>query len=371
MSDLYKKRFFLLEYLRGIAALLVLSYHFFIFIFTQQNFYASLLQAKPLQLISPIYLEYFTNFPINIGFLGVSFFFLISGFLIQPSLQHYPSFKTFLKNKFFRLWPLYSFCFGISLLFVSVFSCLNNNPFPYTLNHLMSSLFWVRDIFDYPFIDGAVWTLELQIKFYLLSAIIWYGWKNYFLERMTILNLVMAVSIYLCCQYINTFSKFFYIVILWEKYLRYSSFILLGVCSYQVYVGQISWRKAILIGVILLMLFSGPWFNFLITRDVKSYCFGFFLFFGLIFSKSFNKERNGLLLKSLSQVATISYPLYLTHVLPGYVVIYFSLKYDFTIYYGILAALGISLFLAYVITYLERYIRYSQRITHILRSEIF
>ena len=119
------------------------------------------------------------------------------------------------------------------------------------------------------------------------------------------------------------------------------------------------------------MLFSGPWFNFLITRDVKSYCFGFFLFFGLIFSKSFNKERNGLLIKSLSQVATISYPLYLTHVLPGYVVIYFSLKYDFTIYYGILAALGISLFLAYVITYLERYIRYSQRITHILRSEIF
>jgi peptidoglycan/LPS O-acetylase OafA/YrhL len=364
MNKLYKKRFFLLEHIRGGAALLVLFYHFFIFFFTEQVFYANLLQAQPLQLIFPKYLEYFINFPINIGYLGVSFFFLISGFLIQPSLQHYPSWRIFLKNRFLRLWPTYSFCFIVSLLFVSVFSYLSNKSFPYTFSHLIASIFWVRDLLNYSFIDGALWTLEIQIKFYLLSAIIWYGWRNYFLERMIVLNLILVVSIYLCCQYINEFSPSFYLVILWVKYLRYSSFILLGACGYQVYTGRMSWLKAILMSVCLLLLFLSPGTNFLVTIDIKSFCFGFCLFLGLIFSKGLHKKRKGFFSNLCRKMSVISYPLYLTHVVPGYTIIYLSQSYGFTIYQGTLAALGGSFLIAYLISGLERHIRYAWSTFH-------
>src|ERR1700722_19236482 len=157
---MYKNELPFLNVIRGSSALLVLFFHFFIFFFEAQPFSARLLGVEPLNLSDPFYLSYFNAIPLNLGHLGVSFFFLMSGFFIQSSLEKYNLVRPFLIHKFLRLWPCYAFCFAVGLLFVFLFSILRDDIYPYSFDHMLSYFFWTRDIFGYSYIDGAVWSLE-------------------------------------------------------------------------------------------------------------------------------------------------------------------------------------------------------------------
>jgi len=345
-----KKEYDILNVLRGFSALFVLSYHFFVFFFAHQEFSAQLLNITPIDLAEPFYLQAVRDFPIDIGHFGVGFFFLISGFLILASLERYGSLKTFLVHKIFRLWPSFAVCLASGLLFVSLFCLLRDSPFPYESDHLFACLFWVRDLFQYPFIDGAVWSLEIQLKFYLLAGIIWSFGKTNFLEKMCGFVILASLLVYgLFLLFDGDNPSWFYLVLLARKNLKFFVLILLGTCLYSFYKKQISWQKALGLCSLLLVCFLSPVFHSPDPKKTAAYLLAGLVFSYFTFFHSKKIESKGLTYKFIKWVSNISYPLYIGHVLPGYVLMYMIVDYGFSVYLGILFAFGYAFLIADIV----------------------
>lgn len=335
-----KENFAILNVLRGLSALFVIVYHFFVFFFAYPETSAGLFQIEPIALPWPDYLQALGDFPLNLGHFGVGFFFLISGFLIIPSLERYTSLKAFLTHKVFRLWPTYALCFCIGLLFVMAFFQIRNTPFPYSFDHMFACLFWVRDILHYPFIDGSVWSLEIQLKFYLFLGLLWaFGQKN-FLEKaccVTILLSVLAYGLFLAFD--GQEVEWFYLVTLARKTLCFFVLMLLGTCIYALYEKRIAGKKAFVLGAILLACFLSPLFRTPEFPKIVSYLLALTLFSIFILLKAPTFKPTGIFYKIIKWVSDISYPVYVGHVLPGYALMFLMVEEGFSVYLGIFLAI--------------------------------
>lgn len=345
---MYKNELPFLNIIRGSSALLVLFYHFFIFFFTAQPFSASLINAAPLYLVDPFYLSYIEAMPFSLGHLGVAFFFLMSGFFIQPSLEKYNFIRPFLVHKFLRLWPTYAFCFGLGLVFVYFFSLLRDDIYPYSFDHVFSYFFWTRDIFAYPYIDGAVWSLEIQVKYYIFAAFIWYFWRHKFLEAMTV-SLLLLCGVGFGMSYGGLFedSSYEYLINVFNKDIKYFLLITIGLCFYHYYKKKHSILKLIIFGLLLLGFFASPLSYPTRSMLMNSYYLGLVFFAYSIVFKNIGQKSSGYVGKAMDWVAKISYPLYIGHVLPGYTIMYYLLEKGVDVYLAIFAALVVVFPIAY------------------------
>lgn len=345
---MYKNELPFLNVLRGLSSLFVLFFHFFIFFFTAQDMSAGLINAAPLDLADPFYLSFFTDLPINIGHLGVAFFFLLSGFFIQSSLEKYNLLRPFLVHKFLRLWPTYAFCFGIGLLFVFGFSQLRNDVYPYDFSHILSCFFWTRDLFGFDYIDGSVWSLEIQIKFYIFAALIWYFFRHKFLEAITISVLILCLIGY-STSYFGLFedSLYEYYTYIFNKNIKYFLLITMGACFYPYYKKKISLLKFSFLGLLLLGFFLSPFSKYTKPELMHSYCLGLFIFACSIFFTDIGKKSTGYGSQLMGWFSKISYPLYVGHVLPGYTIMYYLLENGVNVYVAIFTALAVVFPIAY------------------------
>lgn len=139
--------------LRGLAALSVVLYHIYF--------------------ISKIYMDYSIDI-INYLHGGVDVFFVISGFIMYYVVTKAPDTKgytsKFLKDRFFRIVPLYWF-FTISFYLVAL-SFFYGDDFDLSLSNLVMSLLFLPygegDVgFSYPVL-GVGWTLIYEVYFYFL-----------------------------------------------------------------------------------------------------------------------------------------------------------------------------------------------------------
>lgn len=345
---MYKNELPFLNTLRGLSALFVLFFHFFIFFFTQQQFCAGLINAEPLDLVDPFYLSYITDLPFNIGHLGVTFFFLISGFFIQSSLEKYNLARPFLVHKFLRLWPTYAFCFGLGLIFVFFFSLLRDDIYPYSFDHILSYFFWTRDLFGYAYIDGSVWSLEVQVKYYIFAALIWYFFRHKFLDAMVVSLLVLCLIGYGISSFgLLEDSSYEYLVHVFNRNIKYFLLITMGACFYPYYKKKISFLKLAILGFLLLGFFLSPLSKYMRAELMNSYCLGLFIFACCMFFKDIGKKSTGYGNKVMGWFAKISYPLYVGHVLPGYTVMYYLLEKGVNVYLALFAALAVVFPIAY------------------------
>jgi exopolysaccharide production protein ExoZ len=159
-----QKHFYFLDWLRGFAAWLVVYDHL-IAIYTRDR----ALDFTPVNYIT----EYITQ-PLGIiqdfGWLGVSLFFLISGFVITHVSQR-ENLLEFVVKRFFRIFPLLAVAICISIM---VSPQLIEQA---TLGTLISNVFLVN-YWNHPQIVllGVAWTLAIEITFYLL-VIAFYYWR--------------------------------------------------------------------------------------------------------------------------------------------------------------------------------------------------
>ncbi len=135
------------------------------------------------------------------GYLGVELFFVISGFVITLSLTKSDSFLQFFKKRFARLIPGMVVCslttFFIVRFFVKGGLFLGEKTIS---NLLISNTFispklinWIFDI-NPAYIDGAYWSLWIELSFYFLVAITYFADKKNILRNFSVLILLGVIS---------------------------------------------------------------------------------------------------------------------------------------------------------------------------------
>jgi exopolysaccharide production protein ExoZ len=128
------------------------------------------------------------------GWVGVEIFFVISGFVIMGSAGA-ANVQTFALKRFARLYPAATVCAIVNLAFLMPAADLANHygfAVSATPKTFIASLLLIKG----PFLVGALWTLPIEIGFYLLiGAMIPLGW----VRRPTVIAAVLIgwSSIYL------------------------------------------------------------------------------------------------------------------------------------------------------------------------------
>jgi peptidoglycan/LPS O-acetylase OafA/YrhL len=270
-----------LDPLRFIAAYGVLLYHYSIY-WENKEFWSGVF-------------EY--------GYLGVNFFFLLSGFVIMISAKNRDALQ-FAYARALRIYPTFILCLLITLTVTYFFSGIQ-----YSLKEIFFNAIIANDYLDIPNIDGVYWTLQAELKFYgcvflLLLAGIFHHWKWW-----VGIWLALAISFHF-------FKQPFFLG--WFINPEYSFYFIGGVCAYQMY--EDSQSVTAKIYFVIALVFAGiksigQTQDFLLSVDNSQkiaalFCnVLFFAFFYLLANGFFVMEKRGYLVT----LGMISYPLYLIH----------------------------------------------------------
>jgi peptidoglycan/LPS O-acetylase OafA/YrhL len=159
--------------LRGIAALSVIVFHTTWVFWQWPGAVAGLLYvpAAPGERLG-LWPGAFARMPwFNLGSFGVALFFLISGFVIPYALMR-QSRLGFLVARVLRLWPTYAVGLASTIVWLGLLAWVFGRPFPLRWTDVARHFaLGARDLTSTPSIDGVVWTLEVEVRFYLMCLL--------------------------------------------------------------------------------------------------------------------------------------------------------------------------------------------------------
>lgn len=274
-----------LDALRGIAALLVVFFH-----------YNLLLKENSLSIF-------------KLDVTGVDLFFIISGFVIFMSISKINNGIDFIINRISRLYPAYWICVSITFLFFYFYQQEKFN-----LGYL---LLYFKNLSMFQFylqaknIDESYWTLIIEMLFYLGILLLFYTkWLKY----LKTIGVILCVSLVILTQYffnIPIVEKIIYYI----PILQFIPLFFAGITFYEIYTKKDQLIKQYLILIltafsqIMLFHFAGK------SRYIigyLEYSMMIIIYFGL-FTLFVNHKLNFLVSKISVFFGEISYALYLIH----------------------------------------------------------
>lgn len=108
---------------------------------------------------------------VGVGGVGVTLFFLISGFVIPSSLRNDrprgQELRTFAIRRFFRLYP--AFWLSIPFALVAIWWAFDK---PISLEAIVANFTMVAQPFGFQLIEPPYWTLAIELAFYALCALL-------------------------------------------------------------------------------------------------------------------------------------------------------------------------------------------------------
>lgn len=161
-----KVRFYFIDVLRGLAALWVVLFHAHL-----DDRLDSLEQILPPWIDAPLFAW---------GSLGVSVFFVLSGFVIAHSLRNaaidFTYLRQFTLRRLIRLSPPYYASILITLAFALLASYTKGQPFEpmgqaFSIARWVAHLFYVQELIGFVNFNDVYWTLGLEIQSYLLLCV--------------------------------------------------------------------------------------------------------------------------------------------------------------------------------------------------------
>jgi len=345
-----------LHYLRGFASLLVMIGHLGFSFFINHETVSTIAKVPPYALETPFWVELYISFSkmtgFNLGSFGVGLFFLISGFVIIISIEKYGSIN-FLIGRVFRLYPSYILGLAVTVLFLFLSSLYFHTQFSITWGDYLKNISLFRDIFWVQMIDFIVWTLEIELKFYIIIALL-YAIKN----KITLTHIVwfpITLTIISYIGYINLktlyLGDFFIYKIFYIISADSASFIFMfiGALFYFKYTNRIKLTYFILTLLFFIALFL---INTNFTPGAYSslsYLYALALFtVSYYFKESFGNH------KLLNFFANISYPMYILHGINGYIIMRILLNYTNNYFFLLIPTISIVLAMSYAIhVYIE------------------
>ncbi len=181
-----------LDGMRAVAILLVMGFHYGVRwtpphsdtdLYPYHGFFAHL------PVLGPV---------LNYGWAGVELFFVISGFVICMTLERCATVWDFARRRLARLWPAMLVCIAITMV-VAQFG-----PAQWkvgVLSVISSALFIDPSLFgdglgvnNLGWVDGVYWTLWIEVRFYILAAILFTLFRKRFLPALTALTVVSFIA---------------------------------------------------------------------------------------------------------------------------------------------------------------------------------
>lgn len=310
--------------LRGIAALSVVISHFAYGFFAYEGEVARLIAAPPVTLTPPLVSLQRALLPeAFFGHFGVALFFLISGFVVPFALLD-RSRQAFALGRVLRIWPTYAAGLAVTVTMIIVSAGYFGSPIPFSWTTAALQLLMIRDLFWVPSIDGIVWTLEIEAKFYLLClalapALRSGSVRGVFATSVALLGFSLSCAL-LLPGWLASDAPLYRPLYALSLSAQMITFMLIGVVFNFHYRGLIAVRTGFFLGSALLAASLVQWVFGPIRPSFAagSVSYGMAL---AIFSAAY-VARNSQAKPSrfLGFLSKISYPLYVVHGVGGYVV---------------------------------------------------
>lgn len=203
-----------LDALRGIGALCVLVFHY------STRFHELFPQAAHVPFSFPG------------GNYRVLLFFTISGFAIFFTLDRIGTVADFIVNRVARLYPAYivAMLMTLGIEYLAHASQLLVGPFA-----ILANLTMLQGFAFIPEVDGAYWTLTVEIAFYVCMIAIW---KFVGLKRLEPVLAAWLLVRWLYWAWPDMPERIIMLLV-----LRYTPFFVLGMLAYRLWRGQRSVRQ--------------------------------------------------------------------------------------------------------------------------------
>lgn len=313
-----------LDALRGIAALMVVFFHFTLW--------------RP---------EAELGF--KFGTTGVDLFFIISGFVIFMSLDNIKSTRIFIINRVSRLYPTYWVCVTFAFILMSVNSIFKNRSISFV--QYFGNMTMFQHYLGISDIDGPYWTMIVEMGFYIsVSSFFYFKWLEYikiigFLVSILIVSMIFLINEKTLHIFLNYFSLLQFIPLFLAGIIFYklkkdsnkikTNFFVLAVC---------------LICQILLFNFSGRSNGFINQIEYSIMLVIYFIIFIL-----FVKGKLMFIVNDITLFfGKISFALYLIHqkISVGFMIPFLMNKLKFSFWIStLLFSLPIIIGLATIITF--------------------
>lgn len=267
------------------------------------------------------------------GHLWVAFFFMISGFVIELTLERTNKAKDFVVARFARLFPTYWACMLLTMVAVSFLGLPNREVSWATW---LLNLTMLNGYALIPYVDGVYWSLRVELSFYIIAFF------TYFILRKKCMTLILFtwLLMHVIYEYApNLSSSIYFQGAVHIGAIKYSDLFIAGIVYLKVFR-----KEAKLIHITLLLLSLA--FRISISSAGESLAI---LSFNAIFLLiAFNIARP-LRIKPLIWLGSISYPLYLIHQNIGFAIMRHLYTHGVPTWVGIILTTVIAVITSWLI----------------------
>jgi len=282
--------------LRGIAILGVIFFHA----------YSRWMGIEPYNQ-NQFLVELFSN-----GWLGVQLFFAISGYVIYMSILRCENVLMFAKARYLRLAP--AMLVAALLIYISSFLIPERPSGHSNLIDFLPSITFIDPRllsnltgFEIRSLDGAFWSLYVEVKFYFVAAIAYFILKD---QSLKVLVTLYVLWLFLAAvKYFQFESNFLTTSLKILNYagVKYYGWFLLGIFSYKFTYNKSLPNTILLLGIAVVAAVTTKFGDFEVTIYAGFTALLFLLPLALI------QVRRLLANKLFLFFGYISYPLYLVH----------------------------------------------------------
>lgn len=357
------QKIWFLQLVRMLACSLVVYVHWFGLITSPNAIHEMILQdAIPnypkVQLTDYVYavISFFGLKNLVAGYFSLGLFFLLSGYVIPMSLKNATPF-SYLVRRLLRIYPTLFVCLIIAASTMTIANYYTESTASinfFSPGILFTNLLLLRDVLHQPHIERAMWTLEIELHFYLVFFLFFYfSWekkiKTFIYCSATMLvtgEFIVIVSGYFDGEAHRLVNGMGNLICLNSSYI---SFMFVATALYYTFSQRWSLPRGLLASLVLLLL------NYLCLHSGTInqghadlifinhlYALAFFLI--LYFLNNYLPQS-----KWIGHMADISYPFYLLHGFTGFTIYFVCFIVTRNVLFSALFSFAIILLLANLI----------------------
>jgi peptidoglycan/LPS O-acetylase OafA/YrhL len=328
--------------LRGVAALCVVLVHYTVVYQLMRPVVAWVIAAPPIAVPVPALSAWIYPWWFDSGAFGVALFFLISGFVIPFSLDK-NSRLTFLLARGLRIFPTYWLALLIEWGTIYGFSRYWGKPIAFDRQTFLYNILLIHTSIGALGVDLVNWTLTIEIKFYLLMAV---------LRPLIVRKVVWPLLLYpigaLALNILQARGVIHLPVLLISESM-YVVFMLPGTLFHYHFCRALSTRRLVLGCGAILAMAAACWKFGPLADQFPLKTLNYFYGFG-VFAMSYAARGWFRRAWLLDFFADISFPLYLVHSLVGYSVMsYLILARRVPYAIAAPAAFGVAVLIAWIL----------------------